>query len=39
MQEVAVVLWQKFAEFDSSRDFRKWSFGVAHYEVLTYLRD
>ena len=21
-QEVAVVLWQKFAEFDASRDFR-----------------
>jgi RNA polymerase sigma-70 factor, ECF subfamily len=39
MQEVAVVLWQKFAEFDASRDFRKWAFGVAHYEVLTYLRD
>ena len=39
MQEVAVVLWQKFAEFDASRDFRKWAFGVARYEVLTYLRD
>ena len=39
MQEVAVVLWQKFAAFDASRDFRKWAFGVARYEVLTYLRD
>jgi RNA polymerase sigma-70 factor (ECF subfamily) len=39
MQEVGVVLWQKFAEFDASRDFRKWAFGVARYEVLTYLRD
>jgi RNA polymerase sigma-70 factor (ECF subfamily) len=38
-QEVSVVLWQKFAEFDSTRDFRKWSFGVARYEVLAYLRD
>ena len=39
MQEVAVVLWQKFAEFDATRDFRKWAFGVARYEVLAYLRD
>jgi RNA polymerase sigma-70 factor (ECF subfamily) len=39
MQEVAVVLWQKFAEFDVTRDFRKWAFGVARYEALAYLRD
>src|SRR5271154_2526498 len=39
MQAVAVVLWQKFAEFDASRDFRKWAFGVARYEALAYLRD
>ena len=39
MQEVAVVLWQKFAEFDATRDFRKWAFGVARYEALAYLRD
>ena len=39
MQEVAVVLWKKFGEFDASRDFRKWAFGVARYEALAYLRD
>ncbi len=39
MQEVAVVLWQKFAEFDPSRDFRKWAFGVARFEALAYRRD
>lgn len=39
MQEVAVVLWQKFGEFDAKRDFRKWAFGVARYEALAYLRD
>jgi RNA polymerase sigma-70 factor (ECF subfamily) len=38
-QEVAVVLWKKFADFDATRDFRKWAFGVARYEVLAYLRD
>ena len=39
MQEVAVVLWQKFDEFDPTRDFRKWAFGVARFEALAYLRD
>src|SRR5882724_11264787 len=39
MQEVAVVLWQKFAEFDAARDFRKWAFGVARYQALAHLRD
>jgi RNA polymerase sigma-70 factor (ECF subfamily) len=34
-----VVLWQKFAEFAASRDFRKWAFGVARYQALAYLRD
>jgi RNA polymerase sigma-70 factor (ECF subfamily) len=38
-QGVAVVLWQKFAQFDATRDFRKWAFGVARYEVLAFLRD
>ena len=39
VQEVAVVLWQKFTEFDATQDFRKWAFGVARYEVLAFLRD
>ncbi len=39
MQEVTLVLWQKFPEFDATRDFRKWAFGVARVEALTFLRD
>jgi RNA polymerase sigma-70 factor, ECF subfamily len=39
MQEVAVVLWKKFGEFDGARDFRKWAFGVARFEALAFLRD
>ncbi|MEZ6045940.1 MAG: sigma-70 family RNA polymerase sigma factor [Planctomycetaceae bacterium] len=39
MQEVAVILWEKFSEFDQSRDFRKWACGIARYEVLAWLRD
>ena len=39
MQDVAVVLWQKFAEFDATRDFRRWAFGVARVEALKFRRD
>ncbi len=39
MQEVAVVLWRKFASYADDEDFRKWAFGVARYEVLAYARD
>lgn len=35
MQDVAVVLWQKF---ETATDFRKWAFGVARLEVLRYLQ-
>ena len=36
---LAVVLWKKFGEFDGTRDFRKWAFGVARFEALAFLRD
>jgi len=39
MQNVVVVLWRKFGEFDATRDFRKWACGVARYEALAYRRD
>jgi RNA polymerase sigma-70 factor (ECF subfamily) len=39
MQEVAVVLWEKFAQFRTGGDFRAWAFGVARFEVLAWLRD
>jgi RNA polymerase sigma-70 factor (ECF subfamily) len=39
MQDVAVVLWEKIGEFDESRDFRRWAFGVARYEALAFMRD
>ncbi len=34
-----LVLWKKFRELDQPNDFRKWSFGVARYETLAWLRD
>jgi len=39
MQEVAVVLWQKFGEYATSEDFRRWAFGVARFKVLAWHRD
>lgn len=39
MQEVAIVLWRKFAEYESSGDFRRWAFGVARFKVLAWQRD
>ncbi len=39
MQAVSLVLWKKFRELDQPDGFRKWSFGVARYEALAWLRD
>lgn len=39
MQEISVVLWEKFDTFREDGDFRAWAFGVARYEVLAWLRD
>lgn len=39
MQEVAIVLWDKFETFREGGDFRAWAFGIAHYEVIAWMRD
>jgi RNA polymerase sigma-70 factor (ECF subfamily) len=39
MQEVAVVLWRKFAELSAIEDFRRWAFGVAKFKALAFVRD
>lgn len=39
MQEVSVVLWEKFGDFRDGADFRPWAFGVARFEVLAWFRD
>jgi RNA polymerase sigma-70 factor (ECF subfamily) len=38
LQDVGVTAWEKFGEFDSTRDFVAWACGIAHYKVLGYLR-
>lgn len=39
MQEISVVLWEKFDTLQDGADFRAWAFGVARFEVLAWLRD
>jgi RNA polymerase sigma-70 factor (ECF subfamily) len=39
MQGVAMVLWRKFDSLSSPADFRRWAFGVARMEALTFSRD
>lgn len=39
MQEVSIVLWEKFSSFREGADFKAWAFGVARFEVLAWLRD
>ncbi len=38
MQETSIILWRKWGDFDSSRDFVRWANGIAHLEVQRYLR-
>ena len=39
LQDTTLFLWDKFSEFDQSRDFHHWAFGVARMKALALLRD
>ncbi len=39
LQEVAIVLWDKFDEFRADGDFKSWACGIARFKVLSWLRD
>lgn len=39
LQEVSIVLWEKFDEFRQDADFKAWACGIARYKVLSWLRD
>ena len=39
MQEVAVVLWQRFDDLDDVANFRPWAFGIARFKALAFVRD
>jgi len=36
LQEANVVLWEKAAEYDATRPFLPWAYGIAHFQVLAY---
>ncbi len=39
LQEVAIVLWEKFEEFEVDGNFAAWAYGIARFKVLSWLRD
>ena len=39
LQETALVLFRKFAQYDGERPFLGWALGVAKFQVLGYRRD
>ncbi len=39
LQEVSIVLWEKFDEFEQDGDFKAWACGIARFKVLAWLRD
>jgi RNA polymerase sigma-70 factor, ECF subfamily len=34
--QTTLVLWEKWSQFDPTRNFVSWASGVAHYEILKY---
>ena len=39
LQEVAIVLWEKFEDFCDGGNFKSWACGIARFKVLAWLRD
>lgn len=39
LQEVSIVLWEKFDEFRTGGDFKAWACGIARFKVLSWMRD
>lgn len=39
LQDVSIVLWEKFDEFRRGADFKAWACGIARFKVLSWLRD
>ncbi len=38
-QLTMITLWEKFDEYESSRDFKPWAFGIARFKALSQIRD
>jgi len=39
LQRTATSLWQKFNEYDRSREFLPWAFRFTYFEILTYCKE
>ncbi|MBI1348181.1 sigma-70 family RNA polymerase sigma factor [bacterium] len=39
LQEVAIVLWERFDDFQPEGSFRSWAYGIARLKALSRLRD
>jgi len=39
LQRTAVVLWEKFAEYQPGTEFLRWALKVAYYEILNYRKE
>ena len=39
LQEVAIVLWERFDDFREDGSFRSWAYGIARLKALSRLRD
>jgi RNA polymerase sigma-70 factor (ECF subfamily) len=39
LQRTAIVLWEKFSDYDQERDFLPWALRVAYYEVLNFRKE
>ena len=38
-QATMITLWEKFDEYEATRDFKPWAFGIAKYKALALIRD
>ena len=36
LQQTAIMLWEKFAEYDPQREFLPWAIRFAYYEILNF---
>jgi len=39
LQRAATVLWQKFGEYDATRDFLPWALRVTYFEILNFRKE
>jgi RNA polymerase sigma-70 factor (ECF subfamily) len=38
-QTTLITLWEKFEEYDTTRNFKTWAFGIARFKALSIIRD